>query len=138
MNFNSFEFLFVFLPVTFVLYHLLYDRTFVAAKAVLLLASLTEYFFMLYEQFYVIEEATSKLFLFKLLELATLYGLITSSVATSPIRTIAGLVVIRIVGLVLIATHAWATWKVAPPLKPSRYTLTAGIVTGLLIAILTR
>ena len=96
-----------------------------------LLISLTELFFILYEQFYIIEEAVSKLFFFKLLELAMLYGVIKSPLAISPILILLGLIVVRFVSFLIIASNAFYTWKIKPFFKTT-YTL---FITSIIISI---
>jgi hypothetical protein len=82
-----------------------------------LIISFSEFFFILYEQFYIIEEAANKLFFFKLLELSIFYGLITSEVISSPVTTLIGLICIRFVSFTIIAINAYYYWHIRPNLK---------------------
>lgn len=86
-----------------------------------LIISFSEFFFILYEQFYIIEEAANKLFFFKLLELTIFYSLITSEVITSPVTTLIGLIAIRLVSFTIIASNAYYYWKIRPRFKPNIY-----------------
>lgn len=99
-----------------------------------LIISFTEFFFVLYEQFYIIEEAANKLFYFKIFELAAFYGLITSDLTSSPITTLVGLIVIRMISFLVIATNAYATWQIKPRYKTSKKSLITSIVVALSFA----
>lgn len=79
-----------------------------------LIISCADFFFVLYEQFYIIEEAADKLCLFKFLECAIFYGLISSPVVSSPAITLVGLLGIRGVTLFIITTDAYYRWKIVP------------------------
>src|SRR4029077_16630047 len=89
----------------------------IALSALFLVITFTEFFFMLYEQFYIIEEAANKLFFFKILELSILYGLLTSPLLTSPFSTLSWILVIRCISFTIIAINGWFTWKIFPRLK---------------------
>jgi hypothetical protein len=85
-----------------------------------LVISFADFFFVLYEQFYVIEEAADKLCLFKLLECVVFYGFISSSTFSSfssPIALLVGLIVTRCITLFIIVTDAYYRWGVIPRLK---------------------
>ncbi len=108
-----------------------------AALALLFLfISFTEFFFILYEQFYVIEEASRRLFFFKILELVTLYGLVTSDYITTPVATLGGLVVIRLFGLLIIALDAWQHWRITVDLRSNRYLILASLAVAGIIAVI--
>ena len=77
----------------------------------------TEFFAILYEQFYIVEEAASKLFFFKLLELALVYLIITSPITASPAATLLGLIAVRILSFIIIAINAFYTWKITCSIK---------------------
>lgn len=79
-----------------------------------LLITFMEYFFLVYEQFYIVEERANKLFIFKFLEFTLFYSLIISKIFSSPIITLLGIVVIRFLSFAIIATNAYSLWKVKP------------------------
>jgi len=85
--------------------------------------SFSEFFFMLYEQFYIIEDAASKLFFLKLFELMTFYMCIASPITTSPIRTLIGIICIRSTSFMIIALNAWYTWKIKPNFSTNKWYL---------------
>ncbi len=101
-----------------------------------LLISFSEFFFILYEQFYIIEESAQKLCFFKLLEFVIFYGLITSSTITSPIATLIGLIIIRIISFFIIATNAFYLWKVKLNFKTNYWYLLIWIIISLVIALI--
>ncbi len=76
-----------------------------------LFMSFTEFFFLLYEQFYIIEEAASSLFALKCIELLGIYALIQHGAASLP-ATLVGFIVIRLLSLAAIAINAWRTWSI--------------------------
>ncbi len=82
-----------------------------------LIISLSEFFFVLYEQFYIIEEASGKLFLFKIFEIATFYGLITMGHNESQINALLIIILIRFISFAIIAVNAYQNWKIALNLK---------------------
>ncbi|NDD55121.1 hypothetical protein EBZ39_14875 [bacterium] len=93
-----------------------------------LFISFTEFFFLLYEQFYIIHEAANKLFLFKLFELVALYCFVQHQMTISPITTLAGLIVIRTLSFVAIATNAWYAWQISISLKTNRRILLGSLL----------
>lgn len=98
-----------------------------------ILISFTEFFFILYEQFYVIEEAAHKLFFIKIIELAIFYSFITSQITQSPIHMLAWLIVIRMVSFIIIATNAWFTWRIIMRPRGVRSYVIISILLGLSI-----
>lgn len=95
--------------------------------------SFTEFFFILYEQFYVIEEAAQKLFIIKIIELGIFYSFITSNVVQSPVTTVAWLIAIRLVSFVIIATNAWIIWGIRlQPKSVRKIIITCAIIGGVI------
>lgn len=99
-----------------------------------LIISFTEFFFVLYEQFYIIEEAAGKLFVFKLLELAIFYGLITAGTNESQISTLLSIIVIRFVSFAIIAVNAYYNWRITPNFKANYKFLATSFLVSLIIA----
>ncbi len=89
------------------------DVTFSIALLFLII-SFTEFFFILYEQFYIIEEAAEKLLVFKLFEVAIFYGLVTMSPSDSQVATLISIIFIRILSFAVIAINAYYNWKIMP------------------------
>lgn len=79
-----------------------------------LLITLSESLFIMYEQFYIIEEAAIKLFLFKLIDFSLFYLLILSQNSISPIPALLAIIGIRALSLTLIAANAYFSWRVVP------------------------
>jgi len=104
----------------------------IALSLLFLTISFSEFFFVLYEQFYIIEEAANKLFYFKLLEISIFMGLIFSSVITSPIATLAGLLAIRLVSFAIISINAYYLWHIKPQFKPNFWYITTCIIAALI------
>jgi hypothetical protein len=96
----------------------------------------TEFFAILYEQFYIVEEAASKLFLFKLLELAFVYLIITSPITASPAATLLGLIAVRILSFIIIAINAFYTWKITCSIKGHIIFLTSITVAAVIIRLI--
>jgi hypothetical protein len=105
-----------------------------ALALLFLLISFAEFFFLLYEQLYIIEEAASKLFLFKLTELIALYVMVRHSIITSPVATLIALIVVRSISFAIIATNAWSTWHIALRFYASRWVIASSIAAGLLVS----
>ncbi len=77
-----------------------------------ILLTLADYFFIIYDQFYIIEEQSGKLFLFKVLEFLLFYTLIISNNITSPFMAILGILIIKATSFTIIATNAYSRWKI--------------------------
>jgi O-antigen/teichoic acid export membrane protein len=103
---------------------------------VYLLITFSELFFMLYEYFYVVEEAAGRLFAFKLLELAAFYGFVVPYQTASPLMTLFGVVIIRSISFVLIMINAYTTWKIRPRFGISIPYLSGCIGISLIISLL--
>lgn len=89
--------------------------------AVLLLFCLIlsmEFFFMLYEQFYVMEEAARSLFMIKIFEFILLYLVIGAFPGTqqSLLHTFSGIVLVRLISFVLVGINAYYKWGIRPRL----------------------
>lgn len=101
-----------------------------------LIISFTEFFFVLYEQFYIIEDAAGKLFLFKLLELAIFYGLIAAGTSESQTSTLLMIILIRFVSFSIIAINAYQNWKITPNFKANKYLIIGSLLFSLIISYL--
>jgi len=85
--------------------------------------AILEFFFLLYEQFYIAEEKTHKILPFKLLEIAIFFAIITLN-THSPIQAILlQLAFSRIICLVILAMYAYHDWQIKPHLIPSQRVL---------------
>ncbi len=109
------------------------DVTFSLALLFLII-SFTEFFFILYEQFYIIEEAADKLLAFKIFEVAIFYGLVTMSPSSSQVATLISIIFIRIVSFAVIAVNAYQNWKIAPNLRNNHRLITLSIIASLIFS----
>ena len=75
---------------------------------------ISELFFILYEYLYIIEEAVYKLFFFKFIEFVFFYLFIVMYHHDSPLPLLLTLIGIRILSFLLIALHAFYSWKIKP------------------------
>ncbi len=82
-----------------------------------------EFFFMLYEQFYIMEESAQHLFIVKLFEFLLLYLVI--GVGTFDLLKTFGLIVlVRWLSFIIVVINAYYRWQLKPhlfPLSPPRY-----------------
>ena len=89
----------------------------IAFSFVFLLIVLTEHFFIVYEQFYILEEKPHKFLLFKLFEFLLFYLLVLSRPITTPIITLLSVVFIQIFSFTILSIHAYYKWKIKPIFK---------------------
>lgn len=101
-----------------------------------LLISFSEYFFLLYEQFYLVEEASSRLFFFKAFEFTLLFLAITSGHAVEPIMLLMQIVLVRIISFSVIAVSAYAKWRIRPQFRSNANYLLASLALSILLRIL--
>jgi hypothetical protein len=73
----------------------------------------TEFFFILYEQFYILQEASRKLFMLKAFEFLMFYSMVSTLHGTSPIPILFGVIVIRIISLMIVGINGYYEWKIA-------------------------
>jgi len=99
--------------------------------------SFADFFFILYEQFYIIEEAANRLFFFKLFEFVALYAVISSPLVSSPVIVLLGLMCIRFVSFAVIAINAFYLWNIKPHFTTNlRYIMPWIIIATLLALVL--
>jgi hypothetical protein len=110
----------------------------IALALLFLLISFAEFFFLLYEQLYIIEEAANKLFLFKVIELLALYLLIRHNIVYSPATTLVSLIVVRALSFSIIAVNAWNTWKASLRFYTSRWVVGISIVLGIVLSLISK
>lgn len=93
-----------------------------------LLITFFEFFFMLYEQWYILEEASQRLFLVKILELGILFFLIRFFIF-APIHFLSTLIILRIIHFGFIAITAYKRWgiKLCYTINSFGYALYAGL-----------
>jgi len=73
--------------------------------------------FVVYEQFYIIEEFANKLFIIKSIEFILFYLLIISNKHITPLMALVNIGLIQILCFTILATHAYACWKIKPYFK---------------------
>ncbi len=76
-----------------------------------LMLTFFEFFFMLYEQWYILEEAAQHLCMIKLIELATLFVLL-KYISLPPTEFLVTLILIRALHFGFIAIHAYRMWGI--------------------------
>ncbi|MFC1894911.1 hypothetical protein ACFLYH_03105 [Candidatus Dependentiae bacterium] len=108
------------------------SQTTIIMSLLFLLIALMEYFFTAYNQFYIIEEQSQRLFLFKILELVMYYIFIVSTNFTTPMTTLLGIIVLRILSLIIVAGNAYFIWRI----KPSFYISYKLLITSTLVSII--
>lgn len=96
-------------------------KTTVAFCLLFFFIQFTEFFFMIYEQFYILEEASGKLFLFKAFEMVMFFGFIVTANVASPLITLFGLVMLRLISLFIIAMNAFYLWRIYPVITIRRW-----------------
>lgn len=110
--------------------------TTLAMALILLFITLIESFFLLYEQFYVIEETSLHLFMFKLLEFVLFYAFVIRSTSTATITLIASVALIKLFSFGLTAINAFARWRIAPDIKLNVKTIIGWFIVSLLFSLL--
>ena len=89
--------------------------------------SILEHFFLVYEEFYIVEEQTDKLVYTKIFEFILFYIFIVSA-AYSAGPTILKAVLIRIFAFVLLALHAFSRWKILPSFRANPRVITLAVL----------
>ncbi|MCF7800181.1 hypothetical protein K9L05_02095 [Candidatus Babeliales bacterium] len=79
--------------------------------------ALLEYFFIIYEQFYIVEEKTARLFLFKIFEFALFYIFILLKNFANPILALISIFIVKVLSLLLISINAYILWKIKPDFR---------------------
>ncbi len=88
-------------------------------SALYLAITFTEFFFSLYEQFYILEEAVWTVVVLRALEFLAFYGVISLYSHTSPAMILLGIFVVRIASFSIMALTAYFRWNIKPELKVS-------------------
>lgn len=79
--------------------------------------TLVHQLFVVYEQFYIIEELANKLFIIKSIEFILFYLLIIANKHITPLTTLAIVGLVQFICFAILATHAYARWKIKPYFK---------------------
>jgi hypothetical protein len=87
------------------------------------LITILEFFFMIYEQFYIAEEQTHKILPFKLMEITAFFIVLTFNSTSSIQSTLIMLALIRIICLFILAATAYRNWQIKLQLFPSKKVL---------------
>lgn len=93
--------------------------------------TLLHQFFVVYEQFYIIEEQANKLFFLKSIEFLLFYFLIFANTQVTPLMTLVNIALIQIFSFALLALHAYARWHIKPYLMVTFRYLVGSIVISL-------
>ncbi|MFA5074857.1 MAG: hypothetical protein WC436_02025 [Candidatus Babeliales bacterium] len=106
--------------------------TTILQSSIFSIIALLEYFFIIYEQFYIMEEKTARLFLLKIFEFALFYIFILAKNFASPVTTLIGIFIVRILSLLIISINAYILWKIKPNFKINSKYLVIFIIISLL------
>lgn len=86
----------------------------IASFSFLLFMVLAELFFLIYEQFYILEQVPHKLLVFKLFEFTLLFFFVISGKNLTPYTALLTLAGIKCLSFSVIAMHAYLSWKIRP------------------------
>ena len=99
--------------------------------------TLIQHLSVAYETFYIVEHASSSLFLIKVFEFALFYIIVAMSKHMYPVTTLASIVLLQIISFTLLAINAYTKWQIKPyfKVKPAFIikTFLLGLLTWLLI-----
>ncbi|MBX9831329.1 hypothetical protein K2X40_05200 [Candidatus Babeliales bacterium] len=100
-----------------------------------LLITFSELFFILYEQFYILEEAASSLFSFKLLEIIFFYTFVVANDTSSPVVILLSIVSIRALSFLMVSLNAFYRWGIKPNFKLTLRFLSSSVGISLLASL---
>lgn len=101
-----------------------------------LLITFSELFFILYEQFYILEEAASSLFIFKFIEIIFFYVFVVKQETQSPTATLLTILTIRCISFLIVSLNAYHRWSIQPSFKITFKYLSRSIGISLLVSFL--
>ena len=101
--------------------------------AIFLIIFISEFFVILYDQFYIVEEASQKLFFMKISEYVFYYIFVISIPAESLVELLLRITFIRIASLSFMAYNAHYTWKIKPSFKTKKSYLVSCFIIGIII-----
>ncbi len=93
-----------------------------------LFITLLDNLFIVYDQFYIIEEQSDKIFGFKLIELLMFTAVIYFGGNLSALFIVSNLILVRTLSFGIIATNAYSLWRIAPRLKINKQFLIIAII----------
>lgn len=88
--------------------------------AIFCVITFSEFFFILYEQFYIVEEESKRFLLFKIIEFILFYFLVLKATQPSIFYTLLTMIFIKIISFTIIASDAYFRWKIILNLKTSK------------------
>ncbi len=100
-----------------------------------LFITLLRHFSLIYDQLFIIEEASKRLLFIKLIELILTYTLILSNKKLTPNSSIYLLTAIQIISFLILATDAYSKWKILPTINKKNITTNIITITAISIAI---
>lgn len=112
-------------------------NTTLAFILIFMLITTTEFFLVLYEQFYIIEEASRKIFFLKALEML-LFFVTIKTMSDSITSILFSIVIIRSISFFIIAFSAYFTWGIKPNFKPSPKVVLSSFALAVIVAYLLR
>ncbi|KKP24730.1 MAG: hypothetical protein SZ59_C0001G0048 [candidate division TM6 bacterium GW2011_GWF2_28_16] len=100
------------------------------------LISSFEYFFSIYEQFFIIEENAGKLLFIKLFEFLMFFIAIKITNYNNAISILLSLIIVKLISFFLLSTSAFYIWKLKPNFKISKNLLFISILISILFYLL--
>lgn len=101
--------------------------------SIFLIIFISEFFVILYDQFYIVEEASQNLFFIKIAEYLFYYLFVISNNNLSMIELLIRITIIRIASLGLMAYNAHYTWQIKPSFKTKKSYLISCLLAGIVI-----
>jgi len=95
--------------------------TIVSLSFLFFVLSVTEFFFILYESYFIVEEASVHLFSTKIGELGILWIIIHSPVNDNPQTMLVSIIILRVTTLLYIACAAYKNWQIVPTFECNRW-----------------
>jgi len=102
-----------------------------------LILTLLENLLIIYEQFYIIEEYSDKLLIFKILELILFAMVVFLNQITPPLFIFINIALVQLVNFAIIATSSYHLWKITQKIKISlKFSITSILISGAIYYIL--
>jgi hypothetical protein len=96
-----------------------------------------DFILSLYEQFYIMEEASIKFFFYKILEFVLFYLFISYSAHSKSLATILfGIISIKMMSFAIISLNAYSNWKIKPKFKANPFYVTLSVIIALLALVI--
>lgn len=110
--------------------------TIISLCALLFIIIASEFFVILYEQFYMVEEAAQKLLFIKLGEYVFYYLSVVQYSSSSLLETLLRIAIVRITSLCFMGYNAYSTWLIIPSFKTQRSYIIKCFILGICVFVL--